>query len=639
MTIPVFAIPRPVIAVASLFWGLALLASFTWQADLEAQSISVMFIALFAALGLSDAAGLKQRAWSVPLSGFLIACGCFWALAIASLFWTELMFVSWIGFFLFSALPFSIAFFLVGHDCALRLKWGGLLVRLIVTGLSVYALYQYGFRHDLLYSGRVHEPLADPNGLAAVFSLGLFYLLGQVQKATPNKNLDLVLLVVWFAGFLTTGSRTAFAALAIMGFVFIACTGVRQFMTRGWLLTLVGAVAGLVAAVILAPTEISGPLNMIRHTLDTGFSFSFSERPYIWSATLDMIQARPWLGSGVGTFASYYPEFRHPLDTTVGLMAHNDPLHYAAEMGMGALIIFYAIFVWGVVRTIKGFRSAAAPDGSRAEILAYGVGLATMTLHSHFTYNFHVLPCLILSGFLFACWYHSIAAASGEAPKIIKAPDSLHKITALLGLMLCWGLLSVAIVAPILSQPLLKRAEESLFIGELDSYTQEVNLAEKLSFGLNARVYAVAATVPLAILMQSETPPSPQDQASLVEQADGLLAKARTLNPRDPQVLIQSADLAAYRGQPQAAETLLRSALDLDPLKLVALLKLADNLRAQGRGDEADALLANAAIRTYDPRERVFLTRYYEQVLAIFEKSGNKVMADRVREQLGRLKP
>jgi tetratricopeptide (TPR) repeat protein len=77
-------------------------------------------------------------------------------------------------------------------------------------------------------------------------------------------------------------------------------------------------------------------------------------------------------------------------------------------------------------------------------------------------------------------------------------------------------------------------------------------------------------------------------------------------------------------GDPQAAETLLRRALELDPNWTPTLTTLGELLLSSGRGSEAEALLRRAlAGSTLSPRAALLLARYYndfgkpEQALAV----------------------
>jgi O-antigen ligase len=69
-----------------------------------------------------------------------------------------------------------------------------------------------------------------------------------------------------------------------------------------------------------------------------------------YRATLHLIAAHPWLGTGHGTFAYAFPIYRNANASVLGVwdMAHNTPLEIAAEMGMpiAALVVvaWLAIF-------------------------------------------------------------------------------------------------------------------------------------------------------------------------------------------------------------------------------------------------------------------------------------------------------
>jgi O-antigen ligase len=77
-----------------------------------------------------------------------------------------------------------------------------------------------------------------------------------------------------------------------------------------------------------------------------------AERGDLYRSSWQMIQARPWIGFGIGTYASVYPEFANFDSGYMIEHAHNDWLEWAAEGGLG----FTAIWVWILTRTLSKAR-------------------------------------------------------------------------------------------------------------------------------------------------------------------------------------------------------------------------------------------------------------------------------------------
>jgi O-antigen ligase len=88
-----------------------------------------------------------------------------------------------------------------------------------------------------------------------------------------------------------------------------------------------------------------------------------------YRATLRMIAANPWLGTGQGTFAFAYPAFRSSNVSIWGVWdrAHNTPLEIAADMGVpiaalvvGAWMVIFAVLFHGVRIRRRGLIFPAA---------------------------------------------------------------------------------------------------------------------------------------------------------------------------------------------------------------------------------------------------------------------------------------
>src|SRR5690606_5015736 len=104
------------------------------------------------------------------------------------------------------------------------------------------------------------------------------------------------------------------------------------------------------------------------------------------------------IGTGIGNFFLYYPAYRAEDFSTAGFMAHNDPLQFAVEMGLLAPVLFYALLIMVLLRTLKSLRGIAGDNPRRLLILAPFFALAALVLHAHISFHFHVLALLMASG-------------------------------------------------------------------------------------------------------------------------------------------------------------------------------------------------------------------------------------------------
>jgi hypothetical protein len=106
-------------------------------------------------------------------------------------------------------------------------------------------------------------------------------------------------------------------------------------------------------------------------------------------ASLAMIQHRPWLGSGLGTWARMYPRYAG-LDTGVAVnQAHNDWAQWAAEGGLPFLVV---MILFAGLLCKPAFRSI------------YGLGVAAVLLHALVDYPMQQRPAL-------AAWWFAMAGA------------------------------------------------------------------------------------------------------------------------------------------------------------------------------------------------------------------------------------
>ncbi|PZP54619.1 MAG: hypothetical protein DI586_09325 [Micavibrio aeruginosavorus] len=595
---------------ATGLWLLAFIFSFTWMEEFQSEFFIGTLACLFAAMAVNDAGGIKQREWKFHASPVLVAGGLFWAVAGISLAASDILFTSWIYFFFFSVLPLTIVFFLVGGEFDRRLEMASIGIRYVLGVLSLYVLWQYFCAPTMLYNGRVHEPLTDPNGLAAVLSIGVFLALSSVLR--KSSRIDTFLLLCILAAFLTTGSRGAFLAIAIAGISFILSIGIHRIGKRSWLLlSSVAALAVITTGVVYAPTNYSGPLKVLSYTMDASFDGVFNERGLIWESAWQLVKTHPWFGTGPGTFPFYYPEVRQIGDNTAGLMVHNDPLQFAVEMGVFSAVLFYAICAFAMIRSYQAIRKKGLNNDLRIRILAPLFALLAFVLHAHVTFNFYVLPGLMLAGFLFSIWYRATAEALIEHPRNVSAPVFMNDLALKTLFMIVAIVMFVLVASPIYSQKLVTSAQKDLQGGHLEAFAHKVDTANTMSLGTNADAYVLAANIPLGVLDQAETSIPQKDRADFIAQAESLLARAEKANPRDADIYMLRSQLAKVQGRQEERQALLEKTLRLNPAHMAARIELSDYLDAQGKVEDAVKLMSEGIDIKYGRDDAVNYMNFY----------------------------
>ncbi len=110
------------------------------------------------------------------------------------------------------------------------------------------------------------------------------------------------------------------------------------------------------------------------------------DRSAIWADSWRIFCAHPYLGTGLGTFATAFPIYAHDNGFDVAAQAHSDYLQILTDTGLTGFVIFLwflAILVRAVRRSLK---SSAEP---RQIALALGcaAGLFGLLVHSLFDFN------------------------------------------------------------------------------------------------------------------------------------------------------------------------------------------------------------------------------------------------------------
>ncbi|NIM00407.1 MAG: hypothetical protein GTN89_05990 [Acidobacteria bacterium] len=210
-----------------------------------------------------------------------------------------------------------------------------------------------------------------------------------------SRNLLLLLtLVTGLAGLLVSMSRAGIG-LGVAGVVAALwlCTRSRPPAAR----LIVVCVVVAIAAVPLIQVGADAFLNRLETSADD-FKTPGS-RATVWSDTARLARSFPVLGSGFGTFASVYPQFRSPEVRYFYAHAHNDLLQFSAEGGAIGLLLLAALLA------SLGRRLLGALRGDRGVLsIGVAVGLSAALLHSLIDFNFHLpanaATAVVLAGLL-----------------------------------------------------------------------------------------------------------------------------------------------------------------------------------------------------------------------------------------------
>lgn len=186
-----------------------------------------------------------------------------------------------------------------------------------------------------------------------------------------------ILWVTLFVGLAFTGSRAGLAA----GVVGVLLQGALVAMRgRRWRLGVVGAAAAALGLGAVAAIGLQQGLG--RWLATSQYDLTWNQRLAVYSATIDLWERFPWLGTGLATFREGY-SLVDPGGAAAQVSfwhAHNDFLEILATVGvvgLGLVLLAGGAAVGGIVRRLRnGNRSE-----DRAAALAALGALAALAIH------------------------------------------------------------------------------------------------------------------------------------------------------------------------------------------------------------------------------------------------------------------
>lgn len=340
-----------------------------------------------------------------------------------------------------------------------NLKAINFLTKMLLGAVSVvlfYGLVQYASTHFLpgadpfkwagAFEKRIFSTYGNPNFFANYILLMLFIIISQYFKT--RKVWLLVLAAADLFCLYATETKGSWVGLAITSMFAIPLYGFffhRNYYNKNK--RLVNTVAIGVLAVLMAVVGIFAYKRMQ----------SVSFRVYTWLSTWEMIETKPVLGNGVGSFKVIYPSFRRPQifhiegkHNTETDHAENEYLEQWFDNG----IIGFGLFLWLVIFTFYvGFRAlnqktkilesdtnAQAPPVAY-DLFGYLLAFTAMLSHNFFDVSMRFVSSGIYLGLLPGVIVAlSRGVAIYEAHELNADPAALQEkktnpVTALIALM------------------------------------------------------------------------------------------------------------------------------------------------------------------------------------------------------------
>jgi len=185
--------------------------------------------------------------------------------------------------------------------------------------------------------------------------------------------------LLFLAALLHSFSRAALVATAL------AIVAMVLMRTRQFKLTGAAALVLMLTGLVLAPSGLGERFDRI----STFAGFSHDAHVKRWQDTVRMIEARPILGSGAGTYPVAFPFYNTSSSHGPADHADNDYLQLLAEIGIAGTLSILALFAIALGRYIRAARWSLAALGAAGAMIA-------LLAHSLFEFQMYI-PANVLT--------------------------------------------------------------------------------------------------------------------------------------------------------------------------------------------------------------------------------------------------
>lgn len=516
--------------------------------------------------------------------------------------------------------------------------WPGIL--LLVTIWAIYGLVQYYYLHV-----PTNATFLNRNSLAALINLALlpasgYFLLNEKNRPwniLNNKILATTLIILFLSIFIIT-SRGASLSLAL-GFIILLLL-LRKHVDKSQLNSffIIVFIAFLLATLsqYFIPNLPQGFAERMMSLKDT--SEAGNPRFIIWNSLIPLFKEMPWYGFGLGSLWVFWPPHRPAIDTSAGFFAHNDYMQITLEAGYPGIILLISLLILILLSFIRTLKNSANNKElsllHRVEIVSIFSALTTFAAHSFFTYNFYILPLLLISG-LYLTRFNQLINTSSSSLKSIPAlkfyfkPFMFYLSFAGIILILCSYFLAISLSsyynneAKFLMQQHKYQASNALFL-------KAQTLAPLMDnpFFSHADLLRRGADKLLRVEKFKQA-------NSLIELAHINLDKAEKLNPLRPQTH-HIRGLIYQQTQPEKAKLEFKKSLKLDPRFLFSRIRLARLLHKENKLNEAVEVLYQGVDYNY-PVNKIMLT-YMQYFAKLSREAGIESFALHLEKNVKKFK-
>ncbi len=581
-----------------------------------------LFTSSYILIVLSLALVLKQRFYSsinISINGILISAILLLIWFAISIFPSQIKYLSLYNFFWVGSLViiFLIFSFNENKDNIWTLIWPGILV--LVTLWAIYGLVQYYYLHV-----PANATFLNRNSLAALINLALipasgYFLLNEKErpwKKLNNKFLASILIVLFLSIFIIT-SRGASLSLGL-GFMILLIL-LRKHVDKSQLNSFFIIV--FIAFLLTTLSQYFIP-NLPQGFAERMMSLKVASeagnpRFIIWESLIPLFKDMPWYGLGLGSLWVFWPPHRAASDTSAGFFAHNDYLQITLEAGYPGILLFLSLFIFILLSFIRTLKRSSDIKNSltllqRIELVSLFSALTTFAAHSFFTYNFYILPLLLIAG-LYLGRFNQLVNINSSSLKGVPAlkryfkPFMFYLSFAGIILILCSYFLAIS-----LSSYYNNQAKELMLKNKYQASNALFLKAQILAPRMDNPFFSHADLLRRGAGKLLRVKKFKQAN-SLLELAHENLDKAEKLNPLRPQTH-HIRGLIYEQEQPKKAKAEFEKALKLDPRFLFSRIRLAKLLHNENQLKQALQVLYEGVNYNY-PVNKVML-----QYMRLFTK-------------------
>ncbi len=534
-------------------------------------------IAVFAALVLTL---LAHQDCDIPIGPMGCLLIIFFAWNGLAITWSSIPYVSAIDLGILLA---GVGIYLIWRTWNVRHSELPTPFLLVALGLGLSALMIAQYLMDL----RPHGTLLNPNSAAAFLNfLWPFTATIWLDRSSANRSRQLALVATFALLFavLLDGSRGALVG-ALAALTAVAFVGGYVRRDHGATFALVA----VFATAFVAADSTGGHAASAGAASVTDTSLAGTSRLAIWQSAWEMVQERPWLGFGPGTFWIVYSAYRSPQDGSSGNWVHNDYLEFWLETGVIGLGLAFAIAAAALglfITAIRRERSRPAPAGNLALATACFAGLTGVGTHSVVTFNLQMLPFVLVLGILTA----ELERGSDARPWVKLRIPSFQRIVPVIGLIALTVLVVGHYGRSALAFHYTERGSHLMSRGEYADANNVLAKAQSTWLQLDSAWY-LNANVLLEAMRATPFPDG--KRAELISQADTMLDRAEHYNPHRATTHLIRGLLRADHPEltSGSAKAALRRAIDLDPRNIESWYSLAQLYERDGELARARDLL------------------------------------------------